>query len=68
MKKSIRIIAAAAAAATIMTACISSEKSNVKVDAGLPTRAEIDYVIYLIGSNFGYFNKVNNFGEDLTYS
>lgn len=68
MKKSIRIIAAAAAAAAIMTACNSSEKSNVKVDAELPTSAETDSVSYLIGVNFGYFIKANNFGEDLNYS
>ncbi|MBO8485719.1 MAG: FKBP-type peptidyl-prolyl cis-trans isomerase [Bacteroidetes bacterium] len=68
MKKIVRIIAATAAAAAIFTACGSSQKSNVKVDAELPTHAETDSVSYLIGINFGYFIKANNFGEDLNYS
>ena len=40
----------------------------MKVDAELPTHAETDSVSYLIGINFGYFIKANNFGEDLNYS
>ncbi|MBO8445579.1 MAG: FKBP-type peptidyl-prolyl cis-trans isomerase [Bacteroidetes bacterium] len=69
MKKTIRIIAAAAAAAVFATACNSSStKSNVDVDVQLPTAAETDSVSYLVGVNFGYFIKANNFGNDLNYS
>lgn len=69
MKKTIRIIAAAAAAAVLATACnSSSSKSDVKVDVQLPTSAETDSVSYLVGINFGYFIKANNFGKDLNYS
>lgn len=68
MKKTIRIIAAAAAAAVFATACNSSSKSNVKVDVELPSAAETDSVSYLVGINFGYFIKANNFGQDLNYS
>lgn len=67
MKKTIRIITAAAAAAAILTAC-NSTGSNVKVDAELPGKAETDSVSYLIGVNFGYFIKANNFGEDLNFA
>ena len=37
----------------------------MKVDAELPTAAEVDSVSYLIGVNFGSFLKGNNFAEDL---
>ncbi len=68
MKKVIRIVAAAATAAVLATACGSTNKSNVKVDAELPSKAETDSVSYLIGVNFGAFIKNNGFGEDLNYS
>ena len=42
MKKVIRIVAAAATAAVLATACGSTNKSNVKVDAELPSKAETD--------------------------
>lgn len=42
-----------------------SSQNNVKVDAELPSSAEVDSVSYLIGVNFGSFLKGNNFAEDL---
>ena len=54
----------AAALATVFALSCSSQ-SNVKVDAELPTSAEVDSVSYLIGVNFGSFLKGNNFAEDL---
>ena len=59
--KAIRIIAAALVAAFALS-CTGS-KSNVKVEAELPTAAEIDTVSYLIGINVGSFIK--NFADDL---
>ena len=59
--KAIRIIAAALVAAFALS-CTGS-KSNVKVDAELPTAAEVDTVSYLIGINVGSFIK--NFADDL---
>lgn len=68
MKKTIRIFAAAAACAAIVSACNSAPKSDVKVDVELPTQAETDSVSYLIGIQFGSFIKGYNFGKDLNYS
>ena len=61
--KAIKFFAAALALAFAVS-CNSSE--NVKVDAELPTSAEIDSVSYLIGVNFGSFIKGNNFAEVLS--
>lgn len=61
--KTIRFFAAAAAAALLAVSCGTT--GNVKVDAELPTAAEVDSVSYLIGVNFGSFLKGNNFAEDL---
>ena len=55
------------AAALISVFALScSSQPNVKVDAELPTSAEVDSVSYLIGVNFGSFLKGNNFAEDLS--
>ena len=61
--KAIKFFAAAALVATLALSCNS--QPDVKVDAELPTAAEIDTVSYLIGVNFGSFLKGNNFAEDL---
>ena len=62
--KAIKIFAAALVA-TFALSCTTGTKSNVAVDAELPTSAEVDSVSYLIGVNFGSFLKGNNFAEDL---
>ena len=54
---------AAALVSVLALSCTS--KPNVKVEAELPTSAEIDTVSYLIGVNFGSFLKGNGFAEDL---
>ena len=54
---------AAALVSVLALSCTS--KPNVKVEAELPTSAEIDTVSYLIGVNFGSFLKNNNFATDL---
>lgn len=59
--KSIKFFAIAALAAA-MVSC----QNAPKVDAPAPTSAEIDSVSYLIGVNFGYFIKANNFAEKLS--
>ena len=61
--KTIKFFAAAALVATLALSCNS--QSEVKVDAELPTAAEVDTVSYLIGVNFGSFLKGNNFAQDL---
>ena len=61
--KAIKFFAAAALVATLALSCNS--QPDVKVDAELPTAAEIDTVSYLIGVNFGSFLNGNNFAEDL---
>lgn len=60
----------AAAVAVLMTAAFGTpgKKSNVKVDVELPSRSLTDSVSYLVGVNFGYFIKYNNFGEDLNFA
>lgn len=60
--KSLKFIAIAAAAAAMLASC----NTTPKVDAPLPTNAEIDSVSYLIGVNFGYFIKANNFADKLS--
>ena len=60
--KAIKIFAAVLAAGLALSC---SSQNNVKVDAELPTSAEVDSVSYLIGVNFGSFLKGNNFAEDL---
>ncbi len=61
--KAIKFFAIAACAAALAVSCNSS--SGVKVDAELPSAAEVDSVSYLIGVNFGAFIKSNGFAEDL---
>ena len=61
--KAIKFFAAAALVSALAPSCNSN--SNVKVDAELPTAAEVDTVSYLIGVNFGSFIKGNNFAQDL---
>ena len=61
--KAIKIFAAAALASVLALSC--SNQPSVKVEAELPTAAEVDSVSYLIGVNFGSFLKGNNFAEDL---
>ena len=61
--KAIKFFAAAALVATLALSCNS--QPDVKVDAELPTAADVDSVSYLIGVNFGSFLKGNNFAEDL---
>ena len=61
--KALKFLAAAALVATLALSCNS--QPDVKVDAELPTAAEVDSVSYLIGINFGSFLKGNNFAENL---
>lgn len=60
--KSIKFIAVAAFVSALLASCTNAPK----VDAELPSSAEIDSVSYLIGVNFGYFIKANNFGDKLS--
>ncbi|MDE6870620.1 MAG: FKBP-type peptidyl-prolyl cis-trans isomerase [Bacteroidales bacterium] len=64
--KTLKFIAIAASVAILAASCKSN--GGVKVEAQLPSQSEIDSVSYLIGINFGYFIKANNFGEDLNYA
>ena len=61
--KAIKFFAAAALVSALALSC--SSQPDVKVDAELPTAAEVDSVSYLIGINFGSFLKGNDFAEDL---
>ena len=63
--KTIRFFAFAAMAAAVMS-CATGNKENVKVEAELPTAAEVDSVSYLLGVNFGSMIKNNNFAENLS--
>ena len=62
--KVFKLFAAAAVAAVLAVSC-GVKTSEVKVEAKLPTKAEIDTVSYLIGVNFGSFIKGNNFASEL---
>ena len=55
-----------AAALVSVFALSCSSQPNVKVDAELPTSAEVDSVSYLIGVNFGAFLKNNGFAKSLS--
>ena len=61
--KAIKFFAFAAMASMIMS-CATGTK-DIKVDAELPTAAEVDSVSYLLGVNFGSMIKGNNFAETL---
>ena len=62
--KAIKFFAAAALVSALALSC--NTQSDVKVDAELPTAAEVDTVSYLIGVNFGSFLKGNNFAQELS--
>ena len=62
--KAIRIFAAAVAA-TLAISC-GTQKSNVNVEAELPSAAAVDSVSYLLGVNFGSLIKGNNSAEGLS--
>lgn len=64
--KTIKFMAVAAAALVLAASCKSNSESGVEVEAQLPDKAEVDSVSYLIGIQFGYFIKANNFGESLS--
>ena len=66
--KTFKFIAAAAASAVMAVACNSGNTPDVKVDVQLPSKALTDSVSYLVGVNFGYFIKYNNFGDELNYA
>ncbi len=66
--KSLKLIAAASAAVMAAAACNSNSTPAVKVDVQLPSKSMTDSVSYLVGVNFGYFIKANNFGEELNYA
>ena len=66
--KTIKIIAAAAAAVAMTAACNSGSTPKADVDVQLPSKATTDSVSYLVGVNFGYFIKYNNFGDDLNFA
>ncbi len=72
--KTLKFISAAAVVAAMMASCTSSPKSiTVEKDGetttvSLPDAALTDSVSYLVGINFGYFIKANDFGEDLNYA
>ena len=61
--KAIKFFAVAALVSALALSCNS--QSDVKVEAELPTAADVDSVSYLIGVNFGSFLKGNGFAEDL---
>ena len=65
--KTVKFFAVAAAALFLAAACKSST-DGIEMEAQLPTSAERDSVSYLVGVQFGYFIKANNFGEDLNYA
>lgn len=72
--KTLKILSVAAVAAAMLASCTSTPKSiTVEKDGetktiSLPDAALTDSVSYLVGINFGYFIKANNFGEDLNYA
>ena len=61
--KAIKFFATVAFVSALALSC--SSQPEVKVEAELPTAAEVDSVSYLIGVNFGSFLKGNNFAEDI---
>lgn len=73
--KTLKFLSAAAAAALVAVSCggnqpaltVTNEDGTTKT-VELPGKSLTDSVSYLVGLNFGYFIKANNFGEDLNYS
>jgi len=69
--KAIKVIVAALAATALVAACNTSSNENVdpttvkNVADILPSSADVDSVSYLIGVQFGYFIKSNDFATEL---
>ncbi len=63
--KTLKFLTAAAAVVVLAASC-TYQKAEKGVEAPLPTNAETDSVSYLIGVNFGYFLKMNNFAKKLS--
>ena len=61
--KAIRIFATALVA--MLALSCNAQKSNVKVDAELPSSSEVDSTSYLLGVNIGSIIKNNNLADDL---
>lgn len=72
--KTFKFLMAAAAVAAMAASCTSTpksitvEKDGETVTVSMPDAALTDSVSYLVGINFGYFIKANDFGEDLNYA
>ena len=72
--KTLKFISVAAAALLVAASCSNQPALTVTNEDGstrtveLPDKALTDSVSYLVGLNFGYFIKANNFGEDLNYN
>ena len=62
--KAIRIFAAALVAMFALSC--NAQKSNVKVDAELPSSSQVDSASYLLGVNLGSIIKSNNLADDLS--
>ena len=62
--KAIRIFAAALVAMFALSC--NAQKSNVKVDAELPSSSQVDSASYLLGVNLGSIIKNNNLADDLS--
>jgi len=68
----IKVFAAAFAAAALFVACTNTAAQDVdpttvkNVEDLLPTAADVDSVSYLIGVQFGYFIKSNDFASQLS--
>jgi len=70
--KAIKFLAVAAAATALVISCAPKQTGDVdpttvaNVKDLLPSASQVDSVSYLIGVNFGYFIKANNFGDKLS--
>ena len=60
--KTIKLFAIAAISAAMLASC----KATPDVDVEMPSSDQVDSVSYLIGVNFGYFLKANNFAAKLS--
>ena len=49
-------------------AAVAAGEKTVSLSDYIPSKSLTDSVSYLVGFNFGYFIKANNFGDDLNYA
>ncbi len=63
--KTLKFLTVAATVIVLAASCTGYRKAEKGIESPLPTAAETDTVSYLVGVNFGFWLKINDFAENL---